>query len=295
MENIGHFLKSFFETEEKKLLENYPGLRFEILKKAFFEFAGFGYSSESEFYLAPKWWPQGHQISQFFDEIQKGVPLQYILKESFFYRYSFSVVPGVFIPRPETELLVEMAIQELKKISNEKKIRPKVLDFGTGTGAIVISLLEVPLAGVAYDLNPKAIKTAKRNFFNLKFNFSPSNSIRFLNKDFFESDQEKYHLIISNPPYIKKEADKNSVHQQVKKYEPDLALFIDDEKYDDWFDKFLNIVYLKLESDGCFLMEGHEDHLKKILKQAQLVGFKDIIVEKDLTGRDRLLRARKNG
>lgn len=295
MENIGNFLKSFFENEEKKLLENYPGLRLEILKKIFFEFAGFGYQSEAEFYLSPAWWPKGHKNSQFFEQIKTGFPLQYILKEAFFYRYSFSSVPGVFIPRPETELLVEKGIEELKKITNERKIKPRVLDLGTGTGAIIISVGEVPIEGTAYDLNPLAIKIAKRNFFNLKFNFPPSTSIHFFNKDFFESDQEKYHLIISNPPYIKREKDKDTVHQQVKKFEPDLALFLEDESYDDWFDRFLNIVYLKLESDGLFLMEGHEDHLKKIQKQAHLVGFKDIIVEKDLTGRDRFLRARKNG
>lgn len=295
METVEHFFKTFFEREEQKLLENYPGLNFEILKKFFFEYAGFGYKSESEFFLSPHWWQKNHENSLFFDRIKNGEPLQYILNESFFYRYSFSVVPGVFIPRPETELLVEMGILELKKISKEKKLKPKVLDFGTGTGAIIISLAEIPIEGTAYDLNPLAIKVAERNFYSLKFNFPSSSSIRFLNKDFFESNQDKYNLIVSNPPYIKKEADLKDVHQQVKKHEPDLALFLEDENYDDWFERFLNIVYLKLEADGCFLMEGHENHLKKIQKQAQLVGFKDIIVEKDFTGRDRFLRARKNG
>ena len=295
METIDQFVNVFFEQEKKNLLDNFPGITLDILKREFFEFGGANYSSKAEFYSAPKWWPKKHPNTVFFDQIKKGIPLQYITKKSFFYKYSFSTHPDVFIPRYETELLVEMGIKELEKLSQRLESTPKVLDCGTGTGIIIISLMEIPFEGIAYDLNPQAISLAKRNYFNLRFNFPTAKPIRFINKNFFEDDGQKFHLIISNPPYIKKNEGKKSVHHQVINFEPELALFIDDEKYNSWFDDFLNKTYLKLENGGIFLMEGHEDHLKNIEKQAKKIGFEDIIIVKDLTGRDRFLKARKNG
>ncbi len=295
METIERFIDALFKQEKQNLLDNFPGITLEILKREFFEFAGTNYKSRGEFYASPKWWSNKHPNALFFDQIRKGVPLQYIAKKSFFYKYSFSTNSDVFIPRYETELLVEMGIKELERLSQTHGTEPKVLDCGTGTGIIIISLGEIPFEGIAYDLNSKAISLAKRNYFNLRFNFPSAKPAQFINKDFLEDDEQKFHLIISNPPYIKKNEDKKSVHNQVKKHEPDLALFIDDEKYSSWFEDFLNKSYLKLEKDGVFLMEGHENHLKNIGKQAKKIGFEDIIIVKDLTGRDRFLKARKNG
>jgi release factor glutamine methyltransferase len=292
MGSIGNFLKDFFHQNESALLKDYPGLNLEILKKKFFEFAGSNYLSQLEFYSSPKWWPETHKNEYFFKQLKDGKPFQYILGETFFYKYNFNVDTGVFIPRPETEILVEMGIAELKKI---KKTIPKVLDLGTGTGAIVISLGEIPCEAEAFDQNPKAIEIAEKNFFKLKFNFPMQNKINFINSDFFENDSKKFDLVISNPPYIKKVEDYGTVHDQVKRFEPDLALFIEDDEYEGWFSRFLNMVYLKLEPNGVFLMEGHENHLKNIQIQAQTEGFLDIMVLKDLTGRDRFIRARKNG
>lgn len=295
METIERFIDGFFNQERQYLLETYPGITLEILKREFFEFAGTNYNSRAEFYSSPKWWSKKHPNTLFFDQIKEGIPLQYITKKSFFYKYSFSTNPDVFIPRYETELLVEMGIKELEKITQKLGTEPKVLDCGTGTGIIIISLAEIPFEGIAYDLNSKAISLAKRNYFNLRFNFPSAKPVNFINRDFLENDGQKFHLIISNPPYIKKNEDKKSVHAQVIKHEPELALFLDDEKYSSWFEDFLNKTYLKLEKDGVFLMEGHENHLNNISKQAKKIGFEDIIIVKDLTGRDRFLKARKNG
>ncbi len=295
MESIGEFLKKFFGTNRKNLLENYPGLNEEILKRFFFDFAGSGYNSSKEFFSSPKWWADSHSYEGFFKKLQQGVPLQYILGIAYFYKYSFLISPGVFIPRPETEMLVEMALIEIEKVTKDQGIIPKVLDLGTGSGAIIISLGEIPIEAVAYDLNPKAIATAKENFFKLGFMFSPLNKIRFVNMDFFEADSEQFNIVVTNPPYIKQKFDFETVHPQVVLHEPNLALFIDDRNYDEWFDKFFNIIYLKLAPGGILLMEGHENHLKKIQDQAKKVGFLDIMIVKDLNGKDRFLRARKNG
>lgn len=107
--------------------------------------------------------------------------------------------------------------------------------------------------------------------------------------DRFSGIDEKFDLIISNPPYIKKRADKDGVHFQADQFEPHIALYLNDEVYDAWFDDFFREVSHNLNGDGFFMMEGHEDHLEDLANLSQKY-FTDYKIINDLTGNARFLK-----
>ena len=143
-------------------------------------------------------------------------PLQYIIKEWEFYGRTFKVSEGVLIPRPDTEILVEQCIMLMKEIEN-----PKILDIGTGSGAISITLAkELPDSEVlGLDISDEALKIAVENR-----ELNEALNLKFLKSDVFKNVRDKnYNLIVSNPPYIPME-EYNELMPEVKKYEPKMAL-----------------------------------------------------------------------
>ena len=143
-------------------------------------------------------------------------PLQYILKEWEFYGRTFKVAEGVLIPRPDTEILVEQCIILMKDFEN-----PKILDIGTGSGAISITLAkELPNSEVlGLDISDEALKIAVENR-----ELNGASNLKFLKSDVFQHVKEKnYDLIVSNPPYIPVE-EYNELMPEVKEYEPRMAL-----------------------------------------------------------------------
>ena len=149
----------------------------------------------------------------------KGEPIQYITGKKEFWSLEFFVTPSVLIPRPETEVLVENAISCLKRIKN-----PYVLDLGTGSGVIAITIAkEVPGARIwASDISEEAIKVAIKN----AKKHGVFNKIQFLVGDLWEPFRHqaiKFHLIATNPPYIPEE-DYNCLPQEIRDWEPRIAL-----------------------------------------------------------------------
>lgn len=143
-------------------------------------------------------------------------PLQYILKEWEFYGRTFKVAEGVLIPRPDTEILAEQCIILMKDFEN-----PKILDIGTGSGAISITLAkELPNSEVlGLDISDEALKIAVENR-----ELNGASNLKFLKSDVFQHVKEKnYDLIVSNPPYIPVE-EYNELMPEVKQYEPRMAL-----------------------------------------------------------------------
>jgi len=104
---------------------------------------------------------------------------------------------------------------------------------------------------------------------------------------------EKFHVILSNPPYIKEENDREFVHNQVDSFEPHLALYLKDEIYDLWFVDLFKQVHHSLYEEGVFLMEGHEDHLENLAIICQNAGFSSVEVLQDYTNRNRFILAKK--
>ena len=142
-------------------------------------------------------------------------PIAYILKEKEFWSKKFYVNKNTLIPRPETELLVE----ELFKRFRKRKIT--ILDIGTGTGCIILSLLSIlkDSSGIGIDISKNAILTAKKNMLKHKMH----NRVKFFNRPFESVFSKKFDLIVSNPPYIDRKNLKN-LSEEIKKFEPRIAL-----------------------------------------------------------------------
>ena len=198
-------------------------------------------------------------ISAFKNYLQRrsrNEPIAYILKEKEFWSKKFDVNKGTLIPRPETELLVD----KLSAIYKGKKI--SILDIGTGSGCIIISLLSClhHSNGIGVDISKNAIITAKKN----ERKFELSNRLKFLNKSFNNIFGKKFDLIVSNPPYIDSKDIKN-LSDDIKRYEPIIAL----DGGNDGLDLIKKIIYKSkyiLKVKGMLALEIGNEQIKKVSK-----------------------------
>ena len=183
-------------------------------------------------------------------------PMAYILGEKEFWSKKFYVNKSTLIPRPETELLVD----KILKIYNEKKI--SILDIGTGSGCIIISILSSlkNSNGIGIDISKNAILTAKRNALKYKVN----KRVKFLNKSFKDIFSKKFDLIVSNPPYIDTKDIKN-LSDDIKRYEPRIAL----DGGNDGLDLIKKIIYKSkniLKIKGMLALEIGNEQIKIVSK-----------------------------
>jgi release factor glutamine methyltransferase len=205
-----------------------------------------------------------------------GEPIQYILGEAEFYSLPFLVTPNVLIPRPETEHLVEKVIQLAPLFS-----KPRVVDVGTGSGAIAIAVAhEWPGAAItATDISAPALALAARNAERLGF----ANRIRFLQSDLLAAiAHERFDIVVSNPPYVPA-TDRDSLSVEVREHEPALALFAGDDGLD-IYRRLIPEAFAVLEPGGHLLMEigyGQSASVAMLLKDA---GFEKIEFVPDLQG-----------
>ena len=136
------------------------------------------------------------------------------------------------------------------------------MEVGVGSGCVGLTILsevkDKTIEFVGTDISSTAIDVANKNRQKLEFKISKNAKIKFLLSDRLDEVLDKrFDFIVSNPPYIKSKQDKILVHNQVLKYEPEVALFLDDEIYDSWFEQLFDQVKTCLSDDGLFLMEGH--------------------------------------
>ena len=186
----------------------------------------------------------------------KKEPIAYLLGEKEFWSKKFFVNKNTLIPRPETELLVSKLVTIFKK----KEI--SILDIGTGTGCIIVSLLsELKNSnGMAIDISREAILVAKKNACKFKL----SDRIKFLHKPLEELYGKKFDLIVSNPPYIKRKDIKN-LSDDIKKFEPKMAL----DGGNDGLDLIKKIIYKSkkiLKINGTLALEIGNEQIKKVSK-----------------------------
>lgn len=213
-------------------------------------------------------------------ELESGIPVQYIVGNTNFYGYDFKVNRNTLIPRFETELLVEKTYNYIKKYFNKDKV--KILDIGTGSGCIAITLNKLlddsDVTGV--DISSEALEVAKEN------NISNNANVKFIESDLFSNINEKYDVIISNPPYISYDEEimnivwNNEPHLAL--YAPDNGLYFYDKIIKD-SSKYLNDKFIMAFEIGY---KQGEDIVKIVNKY-----YKDtnISVEKDYSGRDRFV------
>ena len=218
------------------------------------------------------------------EKLTKGMPLQHITHTQEFMKMDLYVDENVLIPRPDTEILVEETI----KIAQTME-RPKILDLCTGSGAIAISLKKyIPSAQVyAVDISKKALEIAKKNAHRLEA------EVKFIESNLFDKiKNEKFDIIVSNPPYIKK-SDINYLSQEVQK-EPQIAL---DGGYDglDFYRKisYQAIDYLKFGSYLCFeIGYDQKEEVLEVLKGIE--HYTKAYCKKDLCGNDRVVITQVN-
>ncbi len=216
-------------------------------------------------------------IDKDYERIKKGYPIQYLIGYVNFYGYKIEVNKNVLIPRYETEYLVEKIIKYSKKFN--KKI--DILDIGTGSGAIAIALNKKVNSNVtAIDISPEALKVAIKN--------SKKNNcdIKFVESDLFKNVKGKFDVIVSNPPYI---ASDEKIMDIVDKYEPHLALYASDNGL--YFYKEILKEARKYLNDDFIIAFEIGWWQSKLIKDIAKMYFKDsqIIIEKDLSGKDRYL------
>jgi len=281
-----------FYLKNKSLLETfYPGLTFPHLTREFLIFSQTLCDFDEKIFSTPFCSLKKIDIERFYTSLIQGIPLQQISGKAYFYRSEFVVNKEVLIPRPESEILVSMAVDFAKKNHIQS-----VLDIGTGSGCLIISLLrelDFPVAAWAVDLSSEALLVSQRNAFRLRFSFHPQTKLQFLKSDLTTNLPKNlsFSLVISNPPYIK-ESQKNQVHYTVDKFEPKLALYLTDLEYQNWYIRFFCEVKNILGPDGILLMEGHEDNLPELQKLARQAGLNEVELFTDYTGRWRFLQAK---
>ena len=225
------------------------------------------------------------KFSYYINLRNQNKPVAHIINYKFFWKYKFFVNKDVLIPRPETELIIERTLSILSK-----KSKKNILEIGTGSGCVAVSLIkERPNCRiVAIDKSPKAIKVAKKN----AEIHQVGKKINFLNIDVDKYFSNKYDIIISNPPYITN-SELLSLDKDVKLNEPKIALSGGFSGLEIFF-KIINKCNRLLKNNGMLILEiGHKqgNKLKQYLKSK---GFNKIKIYKDLSGKNRCLVSTKN-
>lgn len=212
-------------------------------------------------------------------------PIQQIIGQAYFYGRRFFVDEYTLIPRPETELLVDKVLEISNKISN-----PKILDIGTGSGCIPLTLiLENNNVSVdAVDVSSETLETAKKNalFHNVL------NNIHFFKSDLFSNVNDKYDIIVSNPPYIPLK-EKENLQVEVKNYDPGLALFTKDDLGIEFYDKIVTKANDYLLPNGFLAFELGINQSDLVSDLLQKHNFSSIQIFKDYNSIDRVIICQK--
>ncbi len=228
---------------------------------------------------------QGH-FEKILLRLRKAEPVQYVRGIADFYGLQFKVTHSVLIPRPETEELVDLII---RKHTNQSI---KIVDLGTGSGCIAISLAKnLPNAEVsALDISPEALKVAKENAQQNEV------KIRFFEGSMCEEDclpnSEQFDIIVSNPPYVCN-SEKQQMRPNVLDFEPELALFVDDTDPLCFYSAIARLAVAKLAEGGCVYCEINEQFGKETVHLFESYGLRECEIVKDIFGKDRIVTAKK--
>ncbi|MGB5382993.1 MAG: peptide chain release factor N(5)-glutamine methyltransferase [Lutimonas sp.] len=218
--------------------------------------------------------------------LQQEYPLQYIIGHTEFYGLKIKVNLSTLIPRPETEELVDWIIS-----STNKNKEVKILDIGTGSGCIAISLAKnLPKSKVfALDISAEAIKTAKENALINKVN------VQFKEANILNAPEinETFDIIVSNPPYVL-ESEKDLMKKNVLDFEPETALFVKDTDALIFYRAIAELSREKLNPDGVLFFEINENKGNQTMDLLKQQNFINIEIKKDYREKDRMVKAQKS-
>lgn len=222
------------------------------------------------------------QLQQALEALLKHEPVQYVTGKAWFYGLEFTVNSHVLIPRPETEELVEWIVKDVQS-------PVKILDIGTGSGAIPIALKkELPAATVwSVDVSAGALEVATQNSRDLKLD------VHFEQIDILDTTATQalpmFDIIVSNPPYIC-ESEQKDMEEQVIAYEPKIALFVPDNDALLFYRQIGLLAQKKLTTGGLLYFEINEAFGKEVVTLLEEQGFKNVTLKQDLYGKDRMVK-----
>ena len=218
------------------------------------------------------------------EKLQLEIPIQYILGTTHFYGLEFNVNENVLIPRPETEELVEWIISSA--VNMLKFTNLKILDIGTGSGCIAISLAKnISDAQVfAIDISEKALATAKENADLNEV------AVAFIQRNILETNdlEQQFDIIVSNPPYVRN-LEKAEIKSNVLANEPHLALFVEDNDALIFYRKIAELATKNLSLEGKLFFEINQYLGKETVELLEKMHFKNIELRKDIYGNDRMI------
>lgn len=229
---------------------------------------------------------QLESIKKVLERLLNEEPIEHITGQTDFYGYYFKVTPDVLIPRPETEELVDWII----KTNNVQK--PKILDIGTGSGCIAISLdYNIDDAHVfSVDVSKKALAIAKENDSNFETN------VQFIEHDILNAQVDilptNLDILVSNPPYVR-ESEKALMQKNVLDYEPHTALFVDDDNALIFYEVITKIGTTLLKPNAYLYFEINEALSKGVEDILANYNYKNIETRKDINGKDRMVKAQR--
>lgn len=224
------------------------------------------------------------EIRRFTQRLKAYEPIQYVLGSAPFLDYEFHVRPGVLIPRPETEELIELIGRENPKAGLQ------VLDIGTGSGCIAVSLaLRLPEAKVtAFDISDDALAIARENatLNNAQVNFRQTDILN------YDPTPEKalFDIIVSNPPYVC-ESEKEEMTDNVLKYEPHLALFVPDTDPLLFYRQIARHALTLLRPEGKLYYEINARFGRETKEMLEQLGYRDVVIIQDIHRKERMIRA----
>ena len=222
----------------------------------------------------------------FLEELKKEIPIQYLLGKTSFYGLDFEVNKNVLIPRPETEELVEWIVKSQQSKIESHNIR--ILDIGTGSGCIAISLAKnIPNAQVfALDVSEQALATAQKN--------ASSNDVKvtFIHQSILETEdlKQQFDIIVSNPPYVRN-LEKEEIKKNVLDNEPHLALFVADNDALIFYKKIAELAQKNLTPIGLLFFEINQYLGAEMVDLLEKMNFKNIELRKDIYGNNRMTKA----
>lgn len=227
----------------------------------------------------------GNRLTSIIERLKQYEPLQYILGKARFHGHSFAVTPATLIPRPETEQLVDMIVDENPRNDLE------VLDIGTGSGCIAISLARaLKFAQVtATDISPAALEVAKQNAVALK------TRVKFIEQDILtcRAPSEAWDIIVSNPPYIT-EQEKAAMERNVIDYEPASALFVPNDDPMLFYRPIAAYSSRALKKGGRLYLEINRAMAQLVSDTLKRAGLSNIQVHNDFNGNNRFVSATMN-
>ena len=221
-------------------------------------------------------------------------PIQYIIGQTEFYGLPFYVNENTLIPRPETEELVELILSNITTNDQLELVKGdhqfNILDIGTGTGCIAISLAkQLPNANVsAIDVSAKALEMANKNaqLNQVDINFIENDILKICNSEL--DSATKFDIIVSNPPYVR-QLEKQQMQDNVLNHEPHLALFVEDENPLIFYRAITQFATKNLKPNGELYFEINEYLGKEMMAFLEEFGFKNIQLKQDFFGKDRMI------